>query len=105
MAAEVVCSVEFRAAFERLPPDKQWEVAWALEEIEQDPSWNAGQARAIAPADSPFSGFLMDLSVEGYLIVYRVVDGGATVEVWTLHNVPPPPKSARARRVGPPPMM
>jgi len=105
VAAEVVSSLEFRAEYDKLPPDKQWEVAWALEEIEDDPSWNARQARAIAPADSPFSGFLMDLSVEGYLIVYRVVDGGAAVELWMLYHVPPPPKSARARPVSSPPMM
>ena len=105
MTAEVVSSLEFRTAFDKLPPDKQWEVAWALEEIEDDPSWNARQARAIAPADSPFSGFLMDLSVEGLLIVYRVVDSGAAVELWMLYHVPPPPRNARARPTGSPPMM
>jgi hypothetical protein len=51
VAAEVVSSLEFRAEYDKLPPDKQWEVAWALEEIEDDPSWNARQARAIAPAE------------------------------------------------------
>jgi hypothetical protein len=52
-----------------------------------------------------FSGFLIDLSVEGYGIVYRIVDRGAAVELWYLLELPAPPKEARARRSGPPPMM
>jgi hypothetical protein len=104
MPAEAVSSLEFRRAFEACSESDRWKIAWAVEEIEQDPSWRAG-SRLIAPADSPFAGFLLDLSVEGYLIVYRVVDSGAVVELWYLHDVPRPRKGERSRMPGPVPMM
>ena len=105
MPCEAVRSTEFQEAYDRLGPKKQWEITWAVDEIEQDPRWLPGMARFVGPADSAFSGFIIDLSVEGYGIVYKVVDKGAVAELWYLHPVPPPPKEARARRGGPLPMM
>lgn len=104
MVAESVSSHEFRAAYERLPEQLQFEVTWAVEEIEQDPAW-VPPYRYLAPFDSPFSGFIIDFSVEGYGIVYRVVDHGAAIELWQLFDLPPPPKAVRAVRPGPLPMM
>jgi hypothetical protein len=102
---EAVRSTVFQEAYDRLTPEKQWEVTWAVDEIEQDPGWKAGQARFLGPADSVYSGFIVDFSVEGYGIVYKVVDHGAAAELWYLYSVPPPPKAARVRRTGPIPLM
>lgn len=88
-----------------LDEGKEFEVTWAIDEIEQDPSWGGGPARFLGPADSVYSGFIVDFSVEGNGIVYKVVDHGAAAELWYLYPVPPPPKSARARRPGPVPLM
>lgn len=103
---EAVSSKAFQAAFDGLPTEqKQFEVTWAIDEIEQDPSWGASPMRFVAPADSTFSGFIVDFSVEGYGIVYKTVDHGAAVELWYLFEIPTPPKRARARRPSPAPMM
>lgn len=48
---------------------------------------------------------MIDFSVEGYGIVYKVADGGAAVELWFLYDMPPPPKDARVGEPGPVPMM
>ena len=105
MVAEVVSSRVFQDAYSALDDEKQWEVSFALDIIEQDPDWGAVPGRYLAPADSPFSGFIIDFTVEGYGIVYKIVDRGAVVEAWYLFEVPVPPKEARARRPGPVPMM
>jgi hypothetical protein len=49
--------------------------------IEEDHTWGGKPARFIAPADSPHSGHIVDLTVGGYAIVYRPVDGGAHIEI------------------------
>jgi hypothetical protein len=104
VVAESVSSREFRAAYGRVKDEqKQFEITWAIEEIEQDPRW--GRHRFVGPSDSPYSGFIIDLSVEGYGIVYRIADKGAAVELWQLFEFPAPPKEARAVRPGPVPMM
>lgn len=105
MAAEAVSSPTFQAAYDLLGDEKQWEVSWAIDEIEQDPDWGVSPLRFVAPADSVFSGFIIDFSVEGYGITYKIVDRGAAVELWFLFEVPPPPKEARAHRPGPVPML
>jgi mRNA-degrading endonuclease RelE of RelBE toxin-antitoxin system len=86
MAAEAVYSREFKEAFDRLDEEKRLEVDFALYAIEDDPGWKP--RRYVAPADSRYSGFVTDLSVDGYAIVYRVVDRGATVEIWYLYELP-----------------
>jgi hypothetical protein len=58
----------------------------ALRRIETDPSWD-GQARFLAPARSRWNGYICDLSARPYMIVYRVVDGGAAIEVPVIQPV------------------
>ena len=50
------------------------------------PTWTAG-SRFIAPAESRWHGYIVDLSAQPYAIVYRVVDGGAAVEVPAVYPV------------------
>jgi hypothetical protein len=77
LVAESVSSREFRAAYERVTDEqKQFEITLAIEEIEQEPAWRPG--RWLGPHDSPYSGFIVDPSVDGYLIVHRIADKGAT---------------------------
>jgi hypothetical protein len=41
---EAVSSGTFRAAYERVSDEqKQFEITWAVDEIEQDPSWRSGR--------------------------------------------------------------
>jgi hypothetical protein len=96
MVAEAVSGPSFQAAVEALTDDDRFAVEWAISEIEDDPAWH-GPYRYLGSAGSPYSGFIIDLSVEGYGIVYRIVDKGAAVELWMLYRLPPPPKSARVR--------
>jgi hypothetical protein len=86
VAAEAVSSQEFSRALAALDEGKQIEVDFAVWAIEDDPGWR--ENRYLAPAGSPYSGFIADITVDGYVIVYRVVDGGATVELWQLYEVP-----------------
>jgi hypothetical protein len=104
MVAEAVSSPTFQRAVNRLGDQKRFEVEWAIGEIEDDPSWHPPY-RYLGPADSPYSGFIIDLTVEGFGIVYKIVDQGAAVELWYLYRMPPPPKAARTRRRGPAPVM
>lgn len=87
MAAEAVWSREFRQAFDALDEGKRVEVDFAIYAIEEDPAWE-GEGRKLAPADSPYSGKIADLTVDGYVIVYQVVDKGAAVELWYLYELP-----------------
>jgi hypothetical protein len=88
VAAEAVWSREFRRTFEALDEGKRIEVDFAIYAIEEDPAWD-GEGRKLAPADSPYSGKIADLTVDGYVIVYQVVDKGAAVELWYLYELPP----------------
>lgn len=105
MAAEAVSSESFQAAVDALDPGKQIEVEFAIYAIEDHPDW--GDDRYVAPADSPYSGYMIDFSVTGYGIVYRIVDKGAAVELWLLYPLPglPSGRAPRPRRTGPPPLM
>lgn len=105
MPAEAVSSSVFQRAFDALDDEKRWEVSFAIDVIEQDPAWGATDQRYLAPATSPFSGFIIDLSVDGYGITYKIVDRGAAVELWFLFELPRPPKEARVRAPGPVPLM
>jgi hypothetical protein len=105
LAAEAVASRDFQAAVDALDEGKRTEVEWAIYAIEDDPAWGAAPDRFIAPADPPFSGFIIDFSVEGYGIVYRIVDHGAAVELWYRFPMPGPPRRDRGRPSASPPMM
>jgi hypothetical protein len=96
VAAEAVSSKDFQAAFENLPSGKQIEVEHALYEIEDDPSPTLPN-REEADPDSDYAayfpgvsleGLIIDGSVDDYAIFYRVVDDGATIEVWYLVHLP-----------------
>ena len=54
----------------------------------------------LATALSPWSGFMVDLNVDGYAIVYKVADHGAAVELTYLYEMPGS-KADRPQRRGP----
>ena len=54
--------------------------------FEVDPAWR-GQPRFVAPARSRWHGYICDLSARPYMIIYRVVDGGAAIEVPVIQIV------------------
>ena len=87
MSAECSSSATFQAAFDALDEGHQLEVDFAIYALEDDPAWD-GVLRCLAPADSPYHGFLIDFSVDEYGIVYRIVDRGACVELWYLLEIP-----------------
>lgn len=58
-----------------------------IEDIEADPAWGATPTRFLAPADSPHTGYIVDLSARGYAVIYRIVDRGAAVEVALIQPV------------------
>ncbi len=104
MAAEAVQLPLFTAALARLDEGKQLEIDFAIYAIEDDPEWGAPD-RFLAPADSPYHGYIVDLSVSGFAIVYKVVDQGAAVELWYLHEMPENPGAQPGPRPDRPPMM
>ena len=69
-----------------MDPGKQIEIDFAVYEIEANPGW--GPNRFVAPSTSQFSGLIADLSVDGWAIIYKSVDHGATVELWYLVELP-----------------
>jgi len=85
-AAEVVLSENARHAFARSRGKSRLALEAALERLEDDPAWD-GQLRFIAPAHSRWHGYICDVSARPYLIVYRVVDGGAAIEVPVIKAV------------------
>lgn len=104
MAAEAVSSPSFQAAFDALDPDgKQIEVDFAIYALEDNPGW--GDWRFLAPASSQFHGFMLDLSVDGYAIVYKLVDGMAAIELWYLHELPEWRTPKLPKKPGPVPFM
>lgn len=109
MSAEAVSSRTFQESVDALDEGTRIEVEFAIYAIEDDPAWGL-PGRYVAPPESPYSGFIIDFSVRGYGIVYRVVDRGAAVELWYLFALPPaprvqhPPKPPR-RPSDPVPMM
>lgn len=103
MTAEAVSSATFRDAYLAIDDElAQFAITWAIDLVEQDPAW--GPDRYVAPYDSVFSGFIIDMSVEGYGIVYRIADRGAAVELWYLFEFPSPPREVRLRAPAPPMM-
>jgi hypothetical protein len=97
VAAEAVWSREFRRAFDALDEGKGIEVDFAIYAIEEDPAWD-GEGRKLAPADSPYSGKIADLTVDGYVIIYQVADKGAAVELWYLYELPGTARPATRRK-------
>ena len=87
MPAEAISGHSFADAVDALDPGKRIEVEFAIYAIEDDPSWRPPD-RHIAPADSPYHGFMADMSVDGYVIIYKSVDHGAAVELWYLYELP-----------------
>ena len=87
VAAEAVLSRQAREAIESLPAGTRGAVERAIRAIERDPSWGARPARFLAPADSRHHGYIVDLSVAGWAIVYRVVDRGAAVEIPDIYRI------------------
>ena len=59
----------------------------AIAAIERDPGWGARASRFVAPADSRHHGYIVDLSVPGWAIVYRTVDQGAAVEIPDIYQI------------------
>jgi hypothetical protein len=96
MAGEAVSSRPFREALAALDDGRQIEVDFAIYAIEDDP-FAENEFRHPAPADSPYSGFTIDFTVDGYGILYRVVDQGAAIELWYLYPLPEPPAERRGR--------
>lgn len=87
VAAEVVLSERARATLEQASPRERKALLAALADIEDDPTWGAGPPRMLAPGHSPNSGYLADLSVQTWAIIYRVVDKGAAVEVPEIRRI------------------
>lgn len=86
VAAEAVLSERARATLATSGTFRT-RLETAIAEIERDPSWGAGPPRYLAPATSPNSGYIVDLSVQTWGIVYRVVDKGATVEIPEIRRI------------------
>lgn len=87
MPAETWTSQSFQDAVDALDEGKRIEIEFAIYELEEDPRWKE-PFRHPAPGDSPYSGFMIDLSVDDYGIVYKIVDQGAVVELWYLFEIP-----------------
>jgi hypothetical protein len=94
VVAEAVSSRTFQEAVDALDEGTRLEIEFAVYAIEEEPAWRPPH-RYLAPPDSPYSGSIIDFSVEGYGIVYRVVDRGAAVELWYLFALPPAPAVER----------
>ena len=85
-AAEVVLSENARRVLARSRGKSRRALEEALSRLEGNPAWD-GQLRFLAPARSRWHGYICDVSARPYLIVYRVVDGGATIEVPVIQLV------------------
>lgn len=84
--AEVVLSENARQVFARSRGKGRRALDAALRRLEENPAWD-GQFRFLAPAGSRWHGYICDVSARPYLIVYRVVDGGAAIEVPVIQHV------------------
>ena len=87
VAAEVVLSERAAATLSKAPAKVRAQLLQALAAIEDDHDWGARPTRFLAPATSPHSGYIVDLAVQGWAIVYRAVDRGAHVEVPTIDRI------------------
>ena len=85
-AAEVVLSENARRVLARSRGNSRRALEAALSRLEDNPAWD-GQLRFLAPARSRWHGYICDVSARPYLIVYRVVDGGAAIEVPVIQPV------------------
>jgi hypothetical protein len=85
-AAEVILSENARRVFARSRGKTRLALEAALKRLEDDPAWD-GHHRFIAPARSRWHGYICDVSARPYLIVYRVVDSGAAIEVPVIQPV------------------
>ena len=85
-AAEVILSENALRVFAKSRGKTRQALEAALKRLEEDSAWD-GQHRFIAPARSRWHGYICDVSARPYLIVYRVVDGGAAIEVPVIQPV------------------
>ncbi len=69
-----------------LPIGLRHSVNQALREIKADPDWIAG-VRHVAPVNSRHAGLIVDLSVTGVVIVYRVHGRDREVEVVDIYRI------------------
>jgi len=82
-AERLVLTEDAEAARTSLPARLRLQVDQALRAIKNAPGWLPG--RHIAPADTPYPGAMVDLTVNGIAIVYRIHDD--TVEVLLIRRV------------------
>ena len=85
-AAEVILSENALRVFAKSRGKTRQALEAALKRLEEDSAWD-GQHRFIAPARSRWHGYICDVSARPYLIVYRVVDGGAAIQVPVIQPV------------------
>ena len=85
-AAEVILSENARRVLARSRGKTRLALEAALRRLEDDPA-SDGQLRFLAPARSRWHGYICDVSARPYLIVYRLVDGGAAIEVPVIQPV------------------
>lgn len=82
-AERLVLTEQAEAARTHLPAPARLQVDQALRAIKNSPGWTAG--RHVASADSPYPGAIVDLTVNGIAIVYRIQ--GDTVQVLVIRPV------------------
>lgn len=82
-AERLVLTEDAEAARTNLRASVRLDVDHALRSIKNSPGWTPG--RHVAPADAPYPGAIVDLTVQGIAIVYRI--RGDTVEVLVIRPV------------------
>lgn len=87
VAAEAVLSFAARDTLDGLDRVTRERVEQAIAAIEDDPSWGGAPARFLNPGTPANSGYIIDLSVQGWGIVYRVVDKGSAIEIPTIRRI------------------
>lgn len=76
-----------RLTLESTSPKVRAELEAAIAAIEDDPNWGARPSRYLNPGSSANSGYIIDLSVRTWGIVYRTVDHGAAVEIPEIRRI------------------
>ena len=84
IAAEAVLSDDARDFIAGVGPRIRTRLLDAIQDIEDDPAW-IGPPRH--PGQGKHSGRIVDLSVQGYAITYRIADHGAVVLVSAIFPI------------------
>lgn len=83
--------VEFSPAAEaartRAPIAARRQIASAVKRILANPNWGASTDRFIAPAHNANTGLIVDLSVRGWAITYRVKTSESTVWIEDIRQI------------------